>query len=96
MIGDSEEDREEAQKAYLRKWLSIPQIWGKRTSKYRKLRSLQSNSTQRGIHQDKAKSIIKDKETKLKAARDKKCITFKGTTIGLSVDLAETLQAKRD
>ena len=40
---------------------------------------------------------IKDKEKILKAAREKKQITYKGTPIRLSVDFsAETLQARRE
>ena len=40
---------------------------------------------------------IKDKEKILKAAREKKQITYKGTLIKLSADFsAETLQARRE
>ena len=40
---------------------------------------------------------IKDKEKILKAAREKKQVTYKGTPIRLSADLsAETLQARRE
>ena len=40
---------------------------------------------------------IKDKEKILKAAREKKQITYKGTLIRLSADFsAETLQARRE
>ena len=40
---------------------------------------------------------IKDKEIILKAAREKKQITYKGTPIRLSADyLTETLQARRE
>uniref|UniRef100_A0A8D0ZQR7 L1 transposable element RRM domain-containing protein n=1 Tax=Sus scrofa TaxID=9823 RepID=A0A8D0ZQR7_PIG len=40
---------------------------------------------------------IKDKENTLKAAREKKQVTYKGTPIRLSADfLAETLQARRE
>lgn len=40
---------------------------------------------------------IKDKEKILKAAREKKQITYKGTPIRLSADFsAETLQARRE
>ena len=40
---------------------------------------------------------IKDKEKILKAAREKKQITYKGTPIRLSADFsAETVQANRD
>ena len=40
---------------------------------------------------------IKDKEKILKAAREKKQVTYKGTPIRLSVDFsAETLQARRE
>ena len=39
---------------------------------------------------------IKDKEKLLKAAREKRPITYKGTPIGLTADFsAETLQARR-
>ena len=42
-------------------------------------------------------TIIKDKEKTLKAAKEKKQITYKGTPIRLSADVsADTLQAKRD
>ena len=41
--------------------------------------------------------IIKDKEKILKAAREKKQITYKGNPIRLSADFsAETLQARRE
>ena len=40
---------------------------------------------------------IKDKEKLLKAAREKRQITYKGTPIRLTVDLsAETLKARRE
>ena len=40
---------------------------------------------------------IKDKQKMLKAAREKKQITYKGTPIRLSADFsAETLQARRE
>ena len=40
---------------------------------------------------------IKDKEKILKAAREKKQVTYKGTPIRLSADFsAETLQARRE
>ena len=40
---------------------------------------------------------IKDKEKLLKAAREKRQITYKGTPIRLTADLsAETLQARRE
>ena len=40
---------------------------------------------------------IKDKEKLLKAARDKRQITYKGTPIRLTADFsAETLQARRE
>ena len=40
---------------------------------------------------------LKDKERILKAAREKKLITYKGVPIRLSVDFSkETLQARRD
>ena len=40
---------------------------------------------------------IKDKEKILKAAREKKQITFKGTPVRLSADFsADTLQARRE
>ena len=42
-------------------------------------------------------SKIKDKEKLLKAAREKRQITYKGTPIRLSADFsAETLQARRE
>ena len=42
-------------------------------------------------------SKIKDKEKLLKAAREKRQITYKGTPIRLTADLsAETLQARRE
>ena len=39
---------------------------------------------------------IKDKEEILKAAREKKQITYKGTPIRLLADFSETLQARRE
>ena len=40
---------------------------------------------------------VKDKERILKAAREKKQITYRGVPIGLSADFSkETLQARRD
>ena len=40
---------------------------------------------------------VKDKETILKAAREKKTVTYKGVPIRLSADFSkETLQATRD
>ena len=43
------------------------------------------------------KANIKNKERILKAAREKKQITYRGVPIGLSADFSkETLQARRD
>ena len=42
-------------------------------------------------------SNVKDKERKLKAAREKQIVTYKGVPIRLSADFSkEILQARRD